>query len=224
MVNPPEVAAAAFTSSEAVFDTPFQVAVRVAAWSADTAVEVAVKVAETEPAATVTEDGTVSAAALSLSETTAPPLGAAPLRLTVQVALEPPVIEAVLQVSDERTAADGAFTVTAAVFETPPREAVIVATASAVTAVEVAVKTAVLEPAATVTEDGTVSATALSLSETAVAAAAGALSETVQLVFEPPLMVAGLQTSEDSTGAEAALMVTTVVFDTPLKDAVMVAL
>ena len=51
-----------------------------------------VNVALLTPAATVTLAGTVAAAVLSLeSETTAPPLGAGPLRVTVPVEGDPPV-------------------------------------------------------------------------------------------------------------------------------------
>jgi len=50
---------------------------------------VAVKLAVVEPAATVTEVGTVSAALLSESATLEPPVGAACDNVTVQVALPP---------------------------------------------------------------------------------------------------------------------------------------
>ena len=45
------------------------------------------KVAEAAPAATVTDEGTVRAAELSEMETARPPVGTAPERLTVQVAV-----------------------------------------------------------------------------------------------------------------------------------------
>jgi hypothetical protein len=48
---------------------------------------VALKVVEVDAAGTVTEAGVVSRALLSESETTVPPVGAAPLRVTVQVVL-----------------------------------------------------------------------------------------------------------------------------------------
>jgi hypothetical protein len=63
---------------------------------------VAEKVAEVAPAATVTEAGTVNAALLSDKETTAPPDGAAPVRLTVQVDVPEPVMLLGLQLSPDR--------------------------------------------------------------------------------------------------------------------------
>src|SRR5436309_326259 len=48
----------------AVLDTPFSVAVMVALWSPGTAVLAALKVADVEPAAMVTDEGTVKAALL----------------------------------------------------------------------------------------------------------------------------------------------------------------
>ena len=55
----------------------------------DATVEVAVKVAEVDPVATVTEEGLVRYELLSESVTTAPPLGAALFKVTVHRVLEP---------------------------------------------------------------------------------------------------------------------------------------
>jgi len=60
----------------------------VALWLLETVVVVALKVAVVAAAATVTEDGTVSVVFVSASETTAPPVGAAWLSVTVQVVEE----------------------------------------------------------------------------------------------------------------------------------------
>ena len=60
-------------------------AVMVTLWSAVMAVVVALKVAEVDAAAIVTDPGTASAALLSESPTVAPPAGAALVRVTVQV-------------------------------------------------------------------------------------------------------------------------------------------
>ena len=66
-----------------------------------------VKLALVCPAATVTLVGTVAAALLLDSVTTAPPLGAAPVRVTVPVELVPPVTVLGLRVSAESAGAAG---------------------------------------------------------------------------------------------------------------------
>ena len=67
---------------------------------------VTVKVALVAPAATVTLAGTVATAVLLLdSVTTAPPLGAAPLRVTVPCEELPPVTLVGFSVSEDRVTA-----------------------------------------------------------------------------------------------------------------------
>jgi len=76
-----------------------------------------VKVAELVPAATVTVAGTLALVGLLLeSETKVPPSGAAPLRLTVPVELEPP--PTVVGFS-EREVNTGGFTASAVVCVMP---------------------------------------------------------------------------------------------------------
>src|SRR5262252_97635 len=65
-----------------------------------TAVVVIAKLPVVAPAVTVTEAGTVAAALLLVSATTAPPAGAAVLSVTVPVLPEPPVTVAVVAGSD----------------------------------------------------------------------------------------------------------------------------
>ena len=84
-----------------------------------TAPVVTVKVALVAPAGTVTLAGTVATAVLLLdSVTTAAPLGAAPLRVTVPCEELPPVTLAGFSVSKERVI--GGVTVSVAVWVTPP--------------------------------------------------------------------------------------------------------
>jgi hypothetical protein len=72
-----------------VCEAPLKVAVTLTFWFELKAPALAEKVADAEPAATVTEAGTLSAALLLDRLTVDPPVGAAAFRVTVQV-LEPP--------------------------------------------------------------------------------------------------------------------------------------
>jgi hypothetical protein len=78
---------------------------------------VVVKVALVAPAATVTLAGTCTAALLLDRLTTAPPLGAAPLKVTVPVEELPPVTAVGLKLSPLTVGSAGGFTVSVAVFE-----------------------------------------------------------------------------------------------------------
>ena len=80
-----------FTASAAVRVTPAKTAATVAEVEAVTEVVVTVKFALVAPAGTVTLAGTAVAPELSESDTTAPPLGAAALKVTVPVDALPPV-------------------------------------------------------------------------------------------------------------------------------------
>jgi len=84
-----------------------------------TALVLAVNVAAVAPLGTVTLDGTVATVALLLDkETSAPPLGAGPLSVTVPVDEVPPVTLVGLRLS-EVSVAGGGVTVRAAVRVTP---------------------------------------------------------------------------------------------------------
>jgi hypothetical protein len=79
------MAADAVSVKVAVLDVPLKVAVTTAVWSEVTTPLVAVNVDEVEPAAKVTDAGTVSDALLLERETTAPPDAAGPESETVQM-------------------------------------------------------------------------------------------------------------------------------------------
>jgi hypothetical protein len=79
------------TVKEAVFELPLSDAVTVTEAFVLTVPAVAVKLAVAAPATTATEAGTASAELLSETATEAPPLGAAPESVTVQIEVPPEV-------------------------------------------------------------------------------------------------------------------------------------
>jgi hypothetical protein len=153
-LNVTEVSVGGFTVSVAVC-VPLYVAEMVSAVVLPTALVVIAKVAVVAPAATVTLAGTVAAAVLLLDRvTTAPPVGAALLRVTVPVVEVPPVTVAGLKVTDDNVSVVVALTVTKALLDTifplaSVMEAVIVKTEFAATLLG-GVKTAVAPLPATV--------------------------------------------------------------------------
>lgn len=86
-----------FRLMEVVFVTEPFVAVRVAVCEEATAAILAAKFALVTPEATITEDGTVTALLLLARLTTAPPLGAAEVKVTVQSSAPAPFIEGCAQ-------------------------------------------------------------------------------------------------------------------------------
>lgn len=97
------VIVAAPSSSPKVFVRPPALADRVTACAVLTAVTVAVKLALLAPAATVTEDGAVTAELLLVRLTLTPPVGAAALKVAVQLSVPAPVIELLVQLSADST-------------------------------------------------------------------------------------------------------------------------
>ena len=85
-----------------------------------TALVVTVNVTLVAPAATVTLAGTVAADALLERATTAPPLGAAPLSVTVPIDDVPPLTLAGLRVTEDSATAVAGFTVSKVVLVVPP--------------------------------------------------------------------------------------------------------
>jgi hypothetical protein len=150
-----------------------RVAVTVAVWFlAMVPAVVALKVAVLAPAATVTDVGTVSEVLLLASVTLDPPVGAVWVSVTVQVltALCPRLL-GLHPTPETRTDAD-ANRVMVAVWELLPRLAATVALwLLAMEAAAVALNVAVVAPAATVTDAGTVSETLLLAS----------------VIFDPPM-------------------------------------
>jgi hypothetical protein len=80
-----------FTVSDAVLVVPPYEAEIITCVELVTALVLTIKVVLLAPAATVTLAGTIAADPLLESETPAPPVGAAPLRLTVPVDGDPPL-------------------------------------------------------------------------------------------------------------------------------------
>jgi hypothetical protein len=130
----------------------------VATDDAVTAVVEIVKVALVDPAGTVTLAGSDAALELSETETSAPPLGAAALSLTVPVADVPPTTAVGLNATDESAAVgDGGFTPSAANSVELPSVAASCTVVPALANV-VMLKVALVAPTATVTLEGTLAA------------------------------------------------------------------
>jgi hypothetical protein len=161
---------------------------------------VAVKVADVEPAGTIRQAGAVNAELLEVRPTEDPPDGAGRFRITVHV-VEPPgaTLEGLhaTEVASTAGAARGGVNVKFAVRELTPKVAVMLAPWFVVTKAAAAVKLVEVDPAATVTEAGTVRPPVLLLSATVVPpAGAAALSVTVQFALPGVTMEAGLHPSE----------------------------
>jgi hypothetical protein len=151
----------------------------------------ALTVAEVAPAATVTEVGTDNELLLSVILTAAPPLGAAWVRVTVQVldAFGPRLVG--LQTSDETRTDTARLTVAFAAV--PSYVAVRVALPELEIVAAVAWKLVLVAPAATVTDAGTGKEVLLSERVT-IAPPVGAArdSDTVQVVAAPEVKLVGV--------------------------------
>ncbi len=201
-------------------------AVRVAVCAVPTDETVAVKFAVVEPAATVTEAGTVTDELLLARLTVKPPLGAAALSATVQESVPAPVIDPLAQLNEDRfVVGAGAASCRAKLFVTPLALAVNVAVCAVLTDETVPVNVALLAPAAMVTVAGTVTAELL-LARLTVKPPLGAaaLNATVQESVPAPVIDPLAQLNEDRfvVGAGAASC-RTKLFVTPLALAVNVA-
>ena len=199
------VGTAAPSDRAKVFVTLPELAVRVAVCAVLTEETFAVKLAVVEPAATVTEAGTVTDELLLARLTVKPPLGAAALSATVQESVPALVIDPLTQLSEDRLVVGAAAaSCRAKVFDTLPELAVRVAVCAVLTEETVAVKDAVVEPAATVTEAGTVTDELLLARLTLMPPlGAAALSATVQESVPAPVIDPLTQLSEDRLVVDA---------------------
>jgi hypothetical protein len=151
-----------------------------------TVVVLIVNEAERDPAGTVTDAGTVAAAFVLESVTTAPPAGAGPLSVTVALAVDVPKTVVGSRTTEYGTGVGE--TVKFAVFDAPALAAVITVAALVVTGREVIGNEAIVVPEATVTLAGTVArvVTELVSVTTVPPAGAAAFSVTVPVVPIPP--------------------------------------
>ena len=183
---------------------------------------VAVKVAKTEPAAIVTDDGIVRRALLSERVTALPPVGAGLDRTTVHV-VAAPVPRIVGEQESEVREVAAARRLRVAVWEAPPSEAVTVAGWSEGIVPAVTVKVPAVAPAAMVTEAGVVSAALLSETVTAVPPVGATLERVaVQVLVPLEFRLVGVQARKERVTAVTRLM--EAVRETPLRVAVTVAL
>jgi len=138
----------------AVCEAPFKLAVTAALCVLVSVPAVAVKVAVVAPGVTVTDAGTLKAALLLATATTLPPAGAAWLNVIVQVVEELAFTLAGLQ--DRPVTTMGATKVKLAVCVVPFKLALTVALCVVIGVPPAARKVAVIPPAGTVTDTGTV--------------------------------------------------------------------
>lgn len=150
------------------------------------------------PPATVTESGTVALALLEDRLTTAPPLGARPLSVTVPVEVEPPVTVDGVSVSPESTAG---LIVSLAVWVTPFIVPVIVTDVEADTPDVATVNVAVVAPPETGTLAGGVAPALLEprLTESP-PVGAGLLNVTIPVDELPPTTELGARVTLVSVG------------------------
>src|SRR3990172_879346 len=191
-----------FTVRVEDFETPPYRPEMVTAVETDTGKVVIAKVALMAPVATVTDDGTVATEGLPLdSDTTAPPARAGASSVTVPIEPFPPITEEGEMDSEASVTGISGRTVRVEDFETPPYRPEMVTAVETDTGKVVIAKVALLAPAATVTDDGTVAAEGVPLDSdtTAPPARAGASSVTVPVDPFPPTTVEGLRESESRT-------------------------
>ena len=176
------------------FVTSLNVAVIVSAWI-KTGRVVNVKDTEVAPAGTVTVDASLIAELLSDRLMTRPPAGAGLDIVIDPIPGMPPIMmKDGVSVSEVRT---GGFTVSVADTVELPADAVMDGVVILPTACVVTVKLTVVDPAGTVTVNGTVAAELLlDRDTTAPPVGAGAASVTVPVDVTPPVTLVGFNVTE----------------------------
>jgi len=195
------------TVNDAVRVTLLQLPEIVAVVAELTDVVVTVKLALDEPAGTVTLAGTLVAVEFSLSDTTAPPLGAGPLKVTVPVDELPPVTLVGLTETDDNDAEGGGgggpcVTVISVNWNAPSIAAESCTVVVWLGNVET-VKVALVAPPGTVTLDGTLAERGRKLWRLIATpfGGAGPPSLTVPVADAPPTTLVGLTVSDVSGGS-----------------------
>ncbi|PWB65156.1 MAG: hypothetical protein C3F14_05800, partial [Deltaproteobacteria bacterium] len=194
--------------------TPLNEAEMVAVVEEETGKVVIGKVAVLLPPATVTFAGTVAAVSLLLvKDTTIPPAGADAESVTVPVEPFPPVTEEGEREREDSVGGGSGKTVSVEDRVTPPYSPEIDTAVEAVTGRVATANVALVAPAATVTDAGTVAAAVLSLDRDTSAPPAGAAPLIVTLPVEPlpPVTEDGVSVRETSTGRTSK----PVAFETP---------
>ena len=182
----------------------------------------AVKAAVVAAAATVTLEGTVKLALLLVKATAEPPVGAAPLNVTVQVLVPGPVNEAGLQARALTLTVTAATSEIAEVALAPLAVAVSVAVELVEIVPAVAVNVPVVAEAGMVIEAGAVSSGLLDEMVTVrPPVGAAALAVTVHVLVAPEVRDDGEQASEVTVTSGDKLM--EAVLEVPLSVAVMTA-
>lgn len=201
--------AGAISIKVALAEESFSVAVIWAVASVVIAATVEVKVAELAPAAMETEAGTVTEGFPLASATGSPPLGAVLDKVAVQELDEPEATDEGEQVSEDTLA--GATKVKVEEMETPSDDAVIWAVVSAVIAPAAAANVALVDPAVTMAEEGTVtSGLLLARAIEAPPVPAGIVRVTVHEVATPGPSTAGLQPNAARLGEGEGGVISTV--------------
>lgn len=158
---------------------------------------VTVKLAEVEPASTVTFAGTEATELLLDRETTEPPAGAGPVRVTVPVAEAPPPTVVGFTANDN-SVIGGGMTVNVAFRVWPPSEPEMMTSVEEATKLALTGKVAVLDPGETVTVAGTVAAEVLLLESVNTAPLVATVLSVTVAVEEPPLAtLVGFRDRED---------------------------
>jgi hypothetical protein len=193
--------------SEKLCEVPFILATSTTVVLALTAKAFTVNPALVDPAATVTDEGIAMLPDPPPNPTVSPPLGAAADKPTVHEAELGVVTVAGVQAS-EVTVGRGGKSVSEKLCEVPLRLATTTTVVVAVTAKALSVNPALVDPAATITDEGTVTLAAPPVPVVTVSPPVGAGADTVTVHEAEPgvVTVAGVQAS--ALVVNAGLMVT----------------